>query len=300
MKMLSLFTAVVLASAAGAFAQQQRPISIEVIASFDYPGEGNSTSAQGINDQGDITGSYDDTNGVTRGFVRYSNGAFSEPIVEPNDAAGFTFPRDINNSVTLGGTYADANDFLHGFLLSGTTYIEVDFPGSDSTTIGGLNDAGDVVGDFTVPGAFFEKAFAEIGGTATPLEIPRAKAGTGYGINNRGEIVGNYTEIGTGRGRGFFRAADGTVTAPIEPRGSIFAFISCINESGVIVGRYTSADGVRHGLVMKLPHSSLTFDYPGAIFTSVSGINNQGYVTGRFQNDDGIFHSYLGRVRFGR
>ena len=193
MRILSLFTALVLASAAGAFAQPQRPVSIEVIASFDYPGEGNSTSAQGINDQGDITGSYDDANGVTRGFIRYSDGTFREPIVEPNDAAGFTFPRDINNSGALGGTYADANGLLHGFLLSGTTYTEVDFPGSDSTTIGGLNDAGDVVGDFTVPGDFFEKAFAEIGGTAIALEISNAKTSTGYGINNQGEIAGNYT-----------------------------------------------------------------------------------------------------------
>lgn len=298
MKTLLLISTLLLAPLAGAFAQPDG-LSVEVLATFDYPGDGNSTSAQNINDNGDITGSYDDAAGITRGFIRYSDGSFSAPIVEPNDAGGYTFPRDINNSGTLAGSYASANGFLHGFLLSGTTFTEVDVPGS-STFLGGLNDAGDVVGSFTVSGSLYEKAFVNSGGVATPLDIPRAKASTGYGINNLGEIVGNYTEIGTGRGRGFYRAPDGTVTAPIEPRGSTFAFISHINDNGIIVGRYTTTDGVRHGLVLKMPHSFLSFDYPGATFTSVSGINNQGYVTGRFQGADGLFHSYLGQVTTGR
>ncbi len=299
MKTISLIIALVFCSWASAFAQPSA-LSIEVLATFDYPGEGNSTSAQGINEQGDITGSYDDVDGITRGFVRYSDGSFSAPLVEPNDTGGYTFLRDINNSGTGAGTYANVDGLFHGFLLAGTTYIEADFPGSEYTTVGGLNEAGDFVGDFAFPGVFFEKAFANLGGVATSLEIPNAKASTGYGINSLREIVGNYTEIGSGRGRGFYRAPDGTITAPIEPRGATFAFISCINDNGVIVGRYTTTDGVRHGLVMKLPHSYFAFDYPGSIFTSVSGINNHGYVTGRFQTDDGLFHSYLGRVRTGR
>ncbi len=239
MKIRSLITAIVLASSAGAFAQQQRPISIEVIASFDYPGEGNSTSAQGINDQGDITGSYDDANGVTRGFIRYSNGTFSEPIVEPNDADGFTFPRDINILGTLAGSFGDATGADHGFLLSGGTFTEFDVPGSVFTDIYGLNDTDDLVGVSYTSDFSFGFAYARIGGTTTTIDIPLAKTSFAYGINNAREVVGLYYQSGTGRAHGFYRAANGTVIAPIDPRNSTFTFLSGINEQGFIVGRYT-------------------------------------------------------------
>src|SRR5215475_12686 len=43
--------------------------SIEVITTFDYPGTGNQTEPQKINEKGDIAGVYVDSLGVTRGFV---------------------------------------------------------------------------------------------------------------------------------------------------------------------------------------------------------------------------------------
>src|SRR5437867_4387547 len=72
-----------------AFAQEASDsISIEVITTFDYPGDVTQTVPSGINDRDDITGYYVDSNGVTRGFVRFTNGTFSAPIVELHGAAG--------------------------------------------------------------------------------------------------------------------------------------------------------------------------------------------------------------------
>jgi hypothetical protein len=83
----------------GTFAQQApNSGSIEVITTFDYPGTGNSTLPQKINERGDIVGEFIDSNGVTRGFVRFSNGSFSAPIVDPNDTVGFTEGRGINKA----------------------------------------------------------------------------------------------------------------------------------------------------------------------------------------------------------
>src|SRR5262252_6892012 len=76
----------VFALACFAFAQQApERVSIRVIATFDYPGTGNSTIPVKINDAGDIVGSYIDSSLVERGFVRFANGNFSAPIVDPND-----------------------------------------------------------------------------------------------------------------------------------------------------------------------------------------------------------------------
>src|SRR5215468_875409 len=75
----------------GIFAQQApNSGSIEVITTFDYPGAGNSTLPQKINERGDIVGEFTDSNAVARGFVRFSDGSYSAPIVDPNDTVGFT------------------------------------------------------------------------------------------------------------------------------------------------------------------------------------------------------------------
>src|SRR6266404_2543713 len=88
---ISILAALFVFPLAGTFAQQAASSgSIEVITTFDYPGAGNSTLPQKINERGDVVGVFIDSNGVTRGFVRFSNGSFSAPIVDPNDTVGFT------------------------------------------------------------------------------------------------------------------------------------------------------------------------------------------------------------------
>ena len=78
--------------------QVANSVSVEVIATFDYPGVGTATLPQKINERGDVVGEFIDSAGVTRGFVRFSDGSFSAPIVDPNDTVGFTEGRGINNS----------------------------------------------------------------------------------------------------------------------------------------------------------------------------------------------------------
>src|SRR6266480_1559795 len=123
----------------GTFAQQAASSgSIEVITTFDYPGTGNNTLPQKINERGDIVGEFIDAAGVTRGFVRFSDGSFSAPIVDPNDTVGFTEGRGINNSRTVAGDYATSDGNLHGFFLSGGTFTGFDVPGAVSTAVLGI------------------------------------------------------------------------------------------------------------------------------------------------------------------
>jgi hypothetical protein len=106
MKRLICSTFPVFTLACFALAQQAPDsVSISVITTFDYPGTGNSTFPQKINDTNDIVGGYVDSSGVTRGFVRLSDGTFSEPIVDPNDTCIFhyTLASGINNSRLICG-----------------------------------------------------------------------------------------------------------------------------------------------------------------------------------------------------
>src|SRR5213596_4025113 len=133
----------------GTFAQQASSSgSIEVIMTFDYPGAGNLTLPQKINERGDVVGEFIDSNGVTRAFVRFSDGSFSDPIVDPNDTVGFTEGRGINNSRTVVGDYETSDLNQHGFFLSGGTFTEYDVPGGVTTNVLGINDLGDFAGTF--------------------------------------------------------------------------------------------------------------------------------------------------------
>src|SRR4029077_7825428 len=158
----------------GTFAQQAAPSgSIEVVTTFDYPGAGNNTLPQKINERSDNVGEYIDSSGVVRGFVRFSDGSFSAPIVDPNDTVGFTEGRGINNRGTVVGDYStsDAND--HGFFLSGGTFTEYDIPGALSTDVFGINDAGDFTGTFSNDDVIGQ-AFISVGGTITSFSVPAA------------------------------------------------------------------------------------------------------------------------------
>src|SRR6476659_5324134 len=151
----------------GTFAQQAASSgSIEVITTFDYPGVGNSTLPQKINERGDVVGEFIDSSGVARGFVRFSNGSFSDPIVDPNDTVGFTEGRGINNSRTVAGDYVISDGTIHSFFLSGGTFTEYEFPNTVQTNLLSINDACDFTGGFDDGSGVFQ-AFIGRGGTLT-------------------------------------------------------------------------------------------------------------------------------------
>src|SRR5256886_10385733 len=175
----------------GTFAQQAPSSgSIEVIMTFDYPGAGNLTLPQKINERGDVVGEFIDSNGVTRAFVRFSDGSFSDPIVDPNDTVGFTEGRGINNSRTVCGDYVISDGTLHSFFLSGGTFTEYDVPGAVQTNLLSINDAASFTGGFCAVGSGVLLAFIGRGGTFTSFCVPAALLPSSCWVNNLYPIVG--------------------------------------------------------------------------------------------------------------
>src|SRR5215471_5088890 len=185
-----------------AFAQQAPDsVSIRVITTFDYPGTGNSTYPQKINDAGDIVGGvYANSSGVIFGFVRFSNGNFSAPIVDPNDTCNFTEGIGINNSRLICGAYENGSDCLsHGYFFMGGNFSEFDVPDSLSTGVAGINNFGDFCGDFTDSTGLMQ-AFVSISGTITPFSVPGATLTTASGLNSSNQAVGFYLTVSGNRG----------------------------------------------------------------------------------------------------
>jgi len=282
----------------GTFAQQTANSgSIEVITTFDYPGTNIvTTSPQKINERGDIVGEFIDSNGVTRGFVRFSNGSFSAPIVDPNDTVGFTEGRGINNSGTVCGDYLGSDGNNHGFFLSGGTFTEYDVPGAVFTAVLGINNPADFAGTF-VPASGIQQAFVSVGGTVTLFSVPAAAATLAYDINDSKRLVVGYYIDGSGILHGYYRDANGALHFPIDPPGSVGTILFGDNNRNWVVGRYADASGVTHGLFFVPPNNFFTFDFPGSTFTSLNGISNQGNITGRYVDASGIAHGFIARVR---
>jgi hypothetical protein len=282
----------------GAFAQQAANSgSIEVITTFDYPGIGiQTTSPQKINSRGDIVGEYIDSSGVVRGFVRFSDGSFSAPIVDPNDTVGFTEGRGINNLRTVVGDYATSDGNNHGFFLSGGTFTGYDVPGAVSTDVLAINDAGDFSGGFD-PGTGIFQGFVSLGGTITSFSVPGASLTLAYQINNSKQslVVGYYID-GSGILHGYYRDANGALHFPIDPSGSVQTILFGDNDRNWVVGRYADASGATHGLFFTAPNNFFTFDYPGSTFTSLNGINDQGFICGRYGDAAGVGHGIIARV----
>ena len=135
---------------------------------IDFPGA-NATTVQGINNSGDVVGTYVVLNPTTfavavHGYV-LSQGVFTT-IDVPFDGATATLVSGINQQGQIAGSYttdpATLVDLLgeggpgvapypHGFLRSsdGATFTHIDFPGAIGTDCrGGINDHGNVVGTF--------------------------------------------------------------------------------------------------------------------------------------------------------
>ena len=65
-----------------------------------------------------------------------------------------------------------------------------------------------------------------------------------------------------------------------------------INARGDIVGRYSDAEGVFHGFLLRKGVFS-TIDFPGASLTAAFALNARGDIAGRFTDANGIDHGFL-------
>jgi hypothetical protein len=272
---------------------QRRSIPIFVVKTFDYPGAGNSTTPFGINNRFDIAGDYLDSSNVRRGFVRFGNGTFSPPIVEPGDTGNFTRARGINNHRTVVGDFF-GGIYFHGYLLRNGVFTQFDVGPTVSTSTFGINDRGNFVG---AAGSNLQpnRPFVNLGGTTIIFTIPGAFDGQAVGINNANRVVGTYRDALL-LDHGFIRTPGGTLTNPVDFPGSKTTDLNGINSFGWMVGRYTDSSGHGHGFFRKNSHTFVSFDYPQATDTSLNGINDFGFITGRYTDGSGIRHGFVAWV----
>ncbi len=100
-----------------------------------------------------------------------------------------------SNSNRVVGSYRDQAFLDHGFIRrrNGTLTFPVDYPGSISTILNGINDQGWIVGSYT-DAAGQHGLFRKNANTYVSFDFPGATATSLNGINDFGFIAGRYTD----------------------------------------------------------------------------------------------------------
>jgi len=198
----------------------------------NFPGSVQ-TQVIGINSNGDTAGFYVDAMGNTHGFIKVTNtfSTVDDPasptfnqllgLNDMGEAAGYyqladgsqfaytvalsgpTFTSlasflpagttisqatDVNNAGEVSGFFGSS-----GFLLNGPMLNVLNFPGAVSTQALGLNNKGQVVGDYVDAGGVMH-GFVYNGSTFQSFDVPGSTSTTINGINDKGQIVGFFND----------------------------------------------------------------------------------------------------------
>jgi uncharacterized membrane protein len=200
--------------------------------SFDGPNSSAGTTANGINNNGQIVGfSVDNADNVTN-WWRNPNGTFN--IL--NTPAG-SFANGINTTPTVVGQNGST-------AFSYTTGTVTNLPNVNGTTTSqvafGINDSGRIVGQYTDSNTGTSPGFVYSGGSYTTLNpVGNATNTFAQGINNNGLVAGFYSTDGNVTSHGFlYNTTSSTFTFAPDPNVSNFLFsqILGINDHGEAVG----------------------------------------------------------------
>ena len=189
------------------------------------------TVADDVNSRGDVVGAFVES-GRTFGYLASSGGRFVRL-----EAPGWevTYASGVNNRRQIVGHAINA-DQSSAFLFESGHYTMLDIPGAISYGANDINNSGQIVGgyfdeDGRLNGYLYDR------GIVTSLLFPGSDYTTLVAINDRGQVIGNY---GGPVGNGTFLYSNGVFAEIAPPDMALSFFISGINNSGRVVGQYST------------------------------------------------------------
>ena len=190
----------------------------------------------------------------------------------------YTDANGINNAGIVVGTYADAQEILHGYMFDGVNYTTVDYPGSVNNFVFGIGPNGEILGThadiitgYWAPWVKDAQGFRLIANPYPSADVRH--------INTAGKIVGSWDTGGPTPepAKGFQLV--GEQFTPVEPPGARMSIANGINEAGIISGSFFDTANRLHGFA-NLAGTFTRIDFPGAIDTGVGTLNNQNRIPG--------------------
>lgn len=164
-----------------------------------------------------------------------------------------------------------------GAALAQDGFLQIDVPGSTSTTATGINNLNQIVGWYTTDtssGTGFEYndgAFLNVN-----IGVPGGSFTQPLAINDTGSIVGVY---GAASGSEGFLLNGSGYSLVAGPSGSTAAEATGIDDYGDIAGWYQNTSGQTQGFLLSGSTGTYTtVAVPGASATEITGINSLGGV----------------------
>jgi probable HAF family extracellular repeat protein len=167
----------------------------------------------------------------------------------------FTQTTGVNDSGTVVGWYRNNQGLLHAYWYENGTYTLFDIPGAQQTALLGIDDQGDMAGEWCSPAgrchAFVRLANGAIRSFDFTGHPPINLAGA---VTPAGDVAGTYlARVQHGyRAGAFYGFRDGRVLHSLTFPGSSETELLGMNPARVMVGSYI-IQGVRHGFIAT-PH----------------------------------------------
>jgi hypothetical protein len=237
---------------------------------IDDPLGVGSSAVYGMNDHGEIVGTYQDSKGNSYGFI--DQGGRFTTIEDPSADIGKylgTFVSGVSDSGEIGGVYFDSGRTMHAFTYKSGTYTTYTCPGAgtgpDSTS--GFGDAGTVFGYVDNAGAMSGTCFE--GGTSYYNFIyqngrfnrvpnyPGSSSSWISFVTDSGESGGAYYTTPTaakgGPSYGYIYQK-GRFTTIHDPLGPYGIQLAGANDSGAIAAVYFDSSGFVYGVELTPSH----------------------------------------------
>jgi len=244
-----------------------------------YPGS-TWTEASGINDAGQIVGTYTDTAGVAHGFL-YQNGVYSK-LDYPGMAHNYAF--GINEAGHVVGSFSEIlpRGPYHASLRVGTTWSEYDFPGNE-TDGRAINSNGDIVGIYNAGYGTPDHGFLKVGDTYTSVDYPGASLTYVFGLNDAGWVTGTYRD-GTGLLKGF-AYKDGAYSSIMYPTATE-TYIGGINNQNAMVGWKVEGGKVGGFMTVAGKFRPVIATFANSANTRPRAINDGGQIVGTYTSPE--------------
>ena len=160
-------------------------------------------------------------------------------------------------------------------VINVTTIKTLDIPNAAQITANGINDNGQIVGQFTDQNGAAH-GFVHEGDSFSQIDYPGMSGINLYKINNLGQFVGSISDP-NGTVHGFFYDR-GTLSPPLSYPGAGATYAMGINGRGEIVGTFYEA-AASHAFIYKAGRFFAP-NLPGAQQTGFQAINDAGQVVG--------------------
>ena len=224
---------------------------------------------EGLNDNNVQVGYYSTQNkksGTDNSFGWYYNGSFHEVVYPTGNNAKPTQDdlNAVNNHDIAVGSYLNGSDRYRGYTYNIKTrkFALVTKPGAPtggsapSLVAFGINNPGDVVGEYTASGGIINGFIKLTGGAFHTIAVPGAIETVALGVNDNDTVVGAYVDTSgsTTTIHGFIWRIGGSLTTMVDdPNANGITILYDINNKGDIVGSYIDSQDHTDGLLAYPP-----------------------------------------------